>query len=113
MSTKYKISARSRKNKFVDNVSFKDAVTYEIDFSAWEEDNNTITSVTWTVDYGQVSVSNESLSSGVASALLTFTEQGRNLVSVLADTGTEKKQIWLEIYAKDYEYEPNDYGIQS
>jgi hypothetical protein len=111
MSKKYKIAAKGRKNKFADNLSLNDAESYEFDFSAWQEDNNTITSATWTVESGQVSITNEALASGVASALLTFSEQGKSLVSVLVDTGTEKKQIWLEVYAKNYEDQATDYGI--
>lgn len=110
MSTKFKVTARSKKNKFTDTVSITDAVTYEIDFSAWQEDNSTVTSVTWAVESGQAGISGEALASGVASALITFSEQGRNLISILATTATEKKKIWIEVYSKDYEVEPNDYG---
>lgn len=111
MSIAFQIPAKSKKNKFTDTVSINDAVSYEIDFTPWQEDNNTITGVTWEVETGTVSIISEVLSSGVASALLTFNQQGRHLISVLADTGTEKKKIWLEIYAKDYEIEPDDYGV--
>jgi hypothetical protein len=111
MSTVYKITARSKKNKFNDVVSINDAVQYEFDFSAWEEDNTTITSVTWTTEQGQAGISGQALASGVASALITFNEQGKALISVLADTGTEKKKVWLEVNTKDYENNSDDYGV--
>ena len=111
MSTKFTVPARVQKDRFNDVVSINDAITYEFDFTAWQEDNNTITSATWTVETGNASVSNESLSSGVASALLTFSESGYSLISILVDTGTEKKKVWLETSTKDMKYEPYDYGL--
>lgn len=111
MSTTFTVPARAIKDVHNDNVSKGDANTYEFDFTAWQEDNSTITSVTWTVVSGSVSITNETLSSGVASALITFNNEGRALVSVLAETATEKKKVWLETYAKDMRISSDDYGF--
>lgn len=110
MSTKFTVPAKAKRNKFQDEVSKNDALTYEIDFTAWQEDNSTITAVTWTVEGGSVGVSGEALTDGVASALLTFTDEGKCLVSVKATTAVEVKQIWLEIKARDYELIMTDYN---
>lgn len=111
MTTRFYVPAKEAKTLHKDNVSKGDAETYEIDFTAWQEDNTTISSVTWTVESGSVSISGQTLTSGVASALLTFSHEGKQLVTVLADTGTEKKKIWLEIYATDRTIYDGDYGM--
>lgn len=113
MSTKFKVPAHVKKSKFIDVVSIDDAVRYEIDFTAWQEDNSAITGAVWAVEHGSVGVTEETLSNGVASALVTFNDQGRCLISILASTATEKKKVWLEIRAKDYEFEAGDYGVCS
>lgn len=111
MSTDFVVTARNNPNIFVDNVSKGDAVTYQFDFTPWQEDNSNITSVTWTVESGQAAVSGQALASGVASALLTFSEAGRNIISVLATTATQKKKVWLDVISRDQDLIVNDYGV--
>lgn len=85
---------------------------YEIDFSPWAEDHSDITSVTWTVKSGQAGVSNETLSNNIVSAIVTFNQRGRSMIEVKAETGTEVKMIWFDLFTHDpsriYVY---DYGI--
>ncbi len=75
--------------------------TYQIDYSPWAEDNNSINSVTWTVDAGSASISGETLSSDVASAQVTFSNEGRNLIKIKADTGTEVHIMYWNVSVED------------
>lgn len=111
MPDKFYVTAKAKPDYFTDNVSKGDAVTYDFDFTPWQEDNHTITSVTWTVEAGNASVSGQNLTAGVASALISFPDSGRTLISVLAQTATEKKKIWLTAVAKDLTGGPTDYGF--
>lgn len=110
MSTKFYVPAKTSRNKFFDIVNKGEAVTYEIDFSSWQEDNSTITSIIWEVLAGSASVSGESLAAGVASALVTFGDRGLNLISVLTTTASEKRKVYLEIKVEDREY-CGDYDV--
>lgn len=101
MSTDYTITAKGSPDVFLDRVSVGDAVKYVFDFSPWQEDNNTITSVTWSIEKGMLTIEEQALSNGVASALVTFSQSGKSLVGIIADTGSEKKKAWLEVSAKD------------
>ncbi len=113
MSMDFAVVAKGGKDIFTEHVSEGDAVTFNFDFTPWQEDNNTITGVTWTVESGDVAVSGETLTAGVASALLTFANAGKHLVSITAATGTETRKIWLEVCATDpqqvFDY-GDDYG---
>lgn len=111
MSTDFVVSAKSNPSKVSSNVCKGDAVTYEFDFTPWQEDNSTITSVTWTLESGSAAISNKVLTSGVATALVTFTDAGRNIISVLAATATEKKKVFLDVTARDQQLIADDYGF--
>jgi hypothetical protein len=111
MTTSFIVTAKGAPDYFRDNVSKGDADTYSFDFTPWQEANHTITSATWTVESGNASVSGKVLASGVASALVTFTDPGRSLISILATTATEKKKAWLEVVAKDQSVCVDDYGF--
>lgn len=113
MSTQFTLLSKTRIDRFIDNVSLDDAVTYEIDCTPWEDDNSEITSATWTVESGQAAISGQSLTDGVVSALLTFSQAGKALISILLNTTTEKKKVWLEVYAKDIQGDMDDYGISA
>jgi hypothetical protein len=107
----YVITSQNRKNKFNDRVSIDDAVQYQFDFRPWQEDNGDITGITFVAERGIVAVTNALNSAGLVTATLTFNDQGKALVSLLVTTATAKKKVWLEVYAKDYENEPDDYGF--
>lgn len=112
MSKLIRIPANSTKNIFEARVSKGDIVTYEIDFTAWEEDNNTITSVTWLTESGGIGISNIVLNNGITTALLDFTDCCDGLVSVVVDTGTEKKKIWFRIRSEDHDNFSSDYSYE-
>lgn len=113
MPTSFVLPSKTRIDTFRDNVSIGDAVTYEIDCRPWQGDNSTITSVTWTVEAGNAAISGQSLTSGVATALVTFTDSGKSLISILITTATQKKKVWLEVLAKNMQVYMDDYGLQA
>ena len=111
MSTEFVVTAKINPGKFADTVSEGDASTYSIDFRPWQSDNSTITSVTWTVETGTATISNTALSSGIATALITFTQDGLCVISALATTASEKKKVWIEVNVRDLKYPADDYGM--
>lgn len=111
MSKNYVVAAKINPTRFSDKVSKGDAETYVVDFTPWQEDNSPVTTVTWTLESGSAGISNQSLVSGVASALISFNDAGTQVISVLANTGTQKKKVWFEIFAHDLDFIANDYGV--
>lgn len=105
MSTNFVVTSKDNPQKFYDNVSKGDVVTYHFDFSPWQDDNSTITSIVWTLESGNASISNQVLTSGVAAALVSFPQEGRNTISVLAVTANEQKKIFINIIARDQQLE--------
>lgn len=81
------------------------------DFSPWEDDNGTVTSVVWTVQSGQASVSNEALASSVASADVSNSEAGSSFIKIVATAGNNIIRLNLRVVSKDPEQRINDYGI--
>jgi hypothetical protein len=113
MSTSFTLPAKTHFDTFKDNVSIGDIVTYEIDCSPWEDDNSTITSATWTVESGQASISGQSVTDGVVSANVTFSQSGKTLISVLLVTAVQKKKFWIQVLSKDLQQgTTDDYGLQ-
>lgn len=108
---KFVIPARGKPDRVQDNVSLGDVVTYSFDFTPWEEDNNPITSATWTNEAGTVGISGQDVTDGILSAELTFNQSGKALVSILAVTAVQQKKVWLEVNVKDYDQYSNDYGM--
>lgn len=114
MSTQYVVTSKLNPARFLDKVSKGDAVTYSFDFSPWQEDNHTIVGTpVWTVESGYASVSGQAIVAGVTTALVTFNQAGRSIISILASTTTEKKKIWLEVYAEDQFLALDDYGLMN
>lgn len=87
------------------------AETIRFDYSGWADDNGTVTSVTWTLDSGDAAISSESLSSNVASALITTSSEGRSLIKIAATDGTNIDIQWLDISSKDMMLQSDDYGL--
>lgn len=94
-------------------LAFKDgAENVEFDFSPWVDDNATVTAVTWTVQYGQASVSSEALASNVASALITTSEAGASLIRLKATGGNNIYTAYLYVFCKDPQaIVQDDYGL--
>ncbi len=93
-------------------LAFEDgAETVQFDFSPWADDNGNVSAVTWTVKSGEAAISNESLASNVASALITTTEQGKSLIQLKVTAGNNIYVTHLEVKAKDPRLPQNDYGL--
>lgn len=92
-----------------DRVYIGDVTEYEFDFSPWAEEYGTITTVTWTTESGQASVSGETLSSNIATANVSTQEEGKSLIQIKATTGTLTKAAYLDIYAYDPDKGVTDY----
>lgn len=111
MAKTFHITAGAKPDQYTDIVSIGDVVSYRFDATPWAEDNNDISSVVWTVESGQVSITGQQLASGVASANVTFSQQGSNLISLQINTIAQKKKVWLQVYAKDVDRYVDDYQI--
>lgn len=81
-----------------------DITRCEFDFAPWEEDNSTITSVTWVIKSGSVDISDKTLVDGLASAILSFQTVDVVNIEVTAVTATVKKVIRLKVRVGNEEY---------
>lgn len=109
MSSNFVIRVDKNPEIFADTKFKNAAQTYSIDFSPWAEEYGTITTVTWTSKAGQAGISGQTLSNNVASALLTFSQEGSNLIEIKATNGTEAYVAYLDVLAKDPSTSVNDY----
>lgn len=109
MTRKYYITAEENPNIVKDQFNINSKRSYSLDFSPWAEDNNNLSSVTWTVKTGQASITSETLSSNVVTANIEATQEGRNIIEILADTGTEKYSTYLDLYVRDPNKVNNEY----
>ena len=84
-------------------LAFKnEAQKVQFDFAPWETENGTITSVTWTVETGQATVTSESLASSKASAIISTPEYGRSSITIKATSDTGLVMVTtLNVTAKD------------
>lgn len=111
MSTDFTVATKTRVDRFVDNVSIGDVVNYQFDFRPWQDDNATITSATVTSEYGNNGVSSVVNTSGVITFTATYNSAGKSLFSILVNTATVKKKVWLEVLIRDKQNMADDYGI--
>lgn len=95
-------------------LAFKgEAQTVQYDFSPWEADNGTVTSVNWELKDGQAAISNKSLASSIASALITTSESGISLIKLTATAGNNIFVTHLRVVTKDPHTRIHDYGIHN
>lgn len=113
MATEFTLTAENNPEIFRD-IAMKDGKkTYSFDFKPWAEENHDITTVTWTVKAGQAAVSGQALASNVATALVTFSQEGGNLIQIKGATASNEVYIaYLDVLAKDPQAATvNDYGL--
>ena len=84
----------------------------EFDLSPWEDVNGSVTAVTWTLKSGSAGISSESLSSSVASALITTNQSGRSMIKVSLTAGSNTEILHFEVFAKDPQVVTEDYGFE-
>lgn len=90
-----------------------DVLTVTVDFSAWAEDNGSVTSATWTAKTGNASVASEALSSNVATAVLTTATTGGSMIEIKGAGSTHAKHVNIRVWCIDpYAVPPYDYGFR-
>lgn len=96
--------------RYTDVASKGDTKKYSFDFNGWQDDNDTVTGVTWNIDSGQVTLGTQTLSGGVATLLVTFNEAGRALIDGVATTASGiTKKVWLSLRSFDEHLVYDDY----
>ena len=96
------IKSKNNDLLFKDLVAVNDAKTYQVNFNQWSKSiNHDVSDVSWSIENGQATISNTTLTNNVASALITFNGTGRVFIEIKAITATEIKTIWLNILVKD------------
>ena len=89
-----------------------DVKTLTLDFSPWADDNAVVTSATWTVESGQATISAQSLTANVASALITTSSAGASMIKVLVTDGTRSEAVYIKVRCKDPQTTTSDdYGL--
>ena len=89
-----------------------DVKKLSVDCSSWADDNGTVTSATWAVKSGQVSISSETLVDNVAACILTSSESGNSMLTLSVADGTHTEVQYIRVKTKDPEVVLNvDYGL--
>jgi len=93
----------SIRNRELETVLLMDgqSETISFDLSPWEADNASVSAVTWSVESGSISISGESLSSSVASALITGSSAGKSLVKLTCTTTSPVLILYLVVFVRD------------
>ena len=101
----YAFTVTSIRNREIEEVLLLDGQSEAISFdlSPWEADNDTVSAVVWSVEYGDVSVGGELLSSSVASAVVTGDSGGKSLVKLICTAGDSVLPIYFSVYVRDPE----------
>jgi len=108
---KYVVTS-NRKIEIRGLLGFKgESQTVEYDFTPWETDNGSVSSVEWIVESGQASISGESLSSGLASAVISTSESGSSLIKVTATAGSNVFVTHIRVVSKEPFVYDEDYGL--
>lgn len=108
---KFYVTSQKSPERF-DDYGFIDSKTeYKFDFSQWAEEFGTVTTVTWTVQSGQAIISGQALASNIATALITMSQPGNNLIQVKATNGTETVIANLYLAVKDPQSGTDAYGF--
>lgn len=100
------IRLTNRRNREIDQLLLMEGESEQvsINLGSWEEDNDSVTSVSWVVDSGSASISNESLESSVASAVITGSSDGRSLIKVTFTTSGNSVLVhYIKVYVRDPE----------
>lgn len=91
-----------------------DIKTQKVDFQLWNaQAGSDVTTVTPSVEQGNASIGAASLSGGVWSAPITFSQPGYSMIKLLATNGTDTEAVYIEYLATEPRtVEANtDYGL--
>ena len=87
-----------------------DARKHTFDFNSWADDNGTVTTATWTVESGQATITGKTLTSNVASGIITTTYADSGMIKLSVTDGTHTKVVFIRYVCKDPQSpEANDY----
>ena len=109
----YTITAKGNiRGPFHERVLKGDVIPFSVVFAPWAEDAGvTLNAATWTVKSGNAGVSGEALTSNSASANITFSQVGTNIIEVSVTDGTLIKKAILNVLVVDPNSISNDYGM--
>lgn len=104
----------NRETQVIKMLGFREgAQTVTFDYSPWEDDNGTVTTVVPQVKSGEVSLTNTGLTSSVFTMRLGFSESGHNLIRLVATAGNNIHVVNLFVLVKDPFAVHHDYGLFS
>ena len=86
-----------------------DKEQFILDFSPWAEDNETITSVSWSIKAGSATISGENLIDDIASAYIALDDTDGALIEVTATTANLVKTAYIDVMVHKVEKESTDY----
>lgn len=112
MTVNFNLTSATRLDSFTASAAIGDVTRFALAVGAWEEDNDTVTSVDATSEYGNTGISDVEYADGEVSVTLTFSQSGRTLIQLVLNTAAGlKKTIWINILVRDKEYRGDDYGL--
>jgi len=104
----------NRRQQMWKALSFKGQTeTYTFDYNPWSDDNGTITDVTASLESGQASIANESLTANVKTLTISTPETGASMIKLSATAGNNVDVMYLYVFSKDPIALTEDYGICS
>ena len=101
MTVNYALAAGAAASAFKNTANKDDVTRFSIDATGWAEDSGAVISAASSIDYGSVSVTNETLVAGVWSADVTMLSRGETKLDVLISTATQKKKASIYIQIND------------
>lgn len=102
----------NRRQQLRQMLSFKGQTeTVTVDYSPWSDDNGTVSAVTASVESGQASIGNESLTSNVKTMTITTAETGASMIKLSATAGNNVDVSYLYVFSKDPQAKTEDYGL--
>jgi len=102
----------NRRQQMWKALSFKSQTeTYTVDYSPWSDDNGTVTTVTLSLESGQASIGNESLTSNIKTFTIQTAETGASMLKLSATAGNNVDVMYLYVFSKDPIALTEDYGI--
>ena len=102
MTVEFTLATKTKVDAFKGSASIGGTIKYQFDCTPWQDDNDTITAATWTNDGSSgATISSQTLTSGVASALVSFSQAGITSLKITLTTATRTKVIWLQIKVVD------------
>lgn len=106
-----RIIAYTRNNKpHVFRQFISEKKPYSIDLSKLESEvNDSFSTVTWIVDSGSATITNEALASSEATANIEATQEGRQLIKAVCEGATTTHTVYISLKVNDPKCTAKDY----